>query len=327
MKKRILLPVKIAGSVGLVAFLYARVDRGGLLAALRGVDLRLVVLILALFFFNTLLSSVKWRILLHADGIRVPLPALVVSYLVGTFFNLFLPSNIGGDAYRVYDVARLSDRPAHAFASVFADRLTGFAALVTLGLLAALAAYPLLPDRRLLVPVGAAFAAILFLLWALTQERLLRWGMAATRVDRLARLRDFFDKFMASIRVYRTHPGLLGQVLGLSFLFQGTAVVCIWLMARALHIGAPLLLFFAFVPLISLLEALPISVYGLGVRDAAYVLFFAQAGVQREQALAMALLYVALTLVYALSGGLLFVLRPRPAQPSPRPPASATHNP
>ena len=312
MKKRILLLLKILVSAGLVGWLYSRVEVADILAAFRSVNLWLVGLVFLLFFLNTVISSVKWRILLHADGIKMPLPSLVMSYLVGTFFNLFLPSNIGGDAYRVYDIARFSDRPAHAFASVFADRLSGFVALVTLGALAALGACTLLPDARVLLLALAAFAGILFLIWLLYQERLLRWGMSITRMSRIARVQGFFDKFMDSLRVYRTHPGLLVKVLGISVCFQVTAVVCIWLMARALQIEAPLLLFFAFVPLISLLEALPISVYGLGVRDASYVFFFGFAGVAREQALAMALLYVAVTLIYALSGGIIFVLRPRP---------------
>ena len=71
----------------------------------------------------------KWQIILRADNVHVPLPRLVASYLVGTFFNIFLPSSIGGDAYRIYDVARDSGRSASSFSSVLADRLSGFLAL------------------------------------------------------------------------------------------------------------------------------------------------------------------------------------------------------
>ena len=308
-KRTLLLVLKILVSGSLVAWLYSRVDLGDILSTFRSVSPGLILVILALFFVNTLISSIKWRILLHADGIDVPLWTLLMSYLVGTFFNLFLPSNIGGDAYRIYDVAKLSDRAANAFASVFADRLSGFVALVVLGAAAALGAYRVLPDKTLILFVLLAFGGILLLLWSLTQERLLRWGMKVTRIDRVAPLQRFFDKFMGSIQVYRTHPGLLGKVLGISFCFQFTAIFCIWLIARALQIEASLLLFFAFVPIISLLEALPISVYGLGIRDGSYVFFFGYAGIVEEQALAMAVLYVALTLVYALTGGVIFLFR------------------
>ena len=71
--------------------------------------------------------------------------------------------------------------------------------------------------------------------------------------------------------------------------------------------------FCIFVPLITLGEALPISIFGIGVRDSLYVFFFAQGGASREQALALALVYVLITIVYSLVGGALFLLR-RPAK-------------
>ena len=69
-----------------------------------------------------------------------------------------------------------------------------------------------------------------------------------------------------------------------------------------------------FVPLALLGEALPISIFGIGVRDSLDGFFFAQGGASREQALSMALVYVLITLVYSLFGGGLFLLRRAPAR-------------
>ena len=76
----------------------------------------------------------------------------------------------------------------------------------------------------------------------------------------------------------------------------------------------PFVYFCIFVPLITLGEALPISIFGIGVRDSLYVLFFAQGGASREQALSLALVYVLITIVYSLLGGVLFLLRRAPAR-------------
>ena len=78
---------------------------------------------------NIVLSSLKWRILLLSDQINIPLSKLVVSYVIGSFFNVFLPSTIGGDSYRIYDIMRQSGQGVRTAASVFADRLSGFIAL------------------------------------------------------------------------------------------------------------------------------------------------------------------------------------------------------
>lgn len=314
MKKRIVFLLKFLLSAGLITWLYSHVEVDDMLSIFRSIDYGVAPVIFALLLVNTVISSIKWRILLSADGIDVPLRTLVMSYLVGTFFNLFLPSSIGGDAYRIYDITTYSQHPANAFASVIADRFTGFVAMVALGALAALSAHILLPDKSVLLPVLLAFTGILMLIWALTRERLLRWGMAVTHMGRVARIQGFFDRFMASIQIYRRRPDVLIKVLGISVFFQVTNIVCVSLMARALHIEAPLLLFFVFVPLIDLLVALPISIYGLGVRDLSYVYFFGFAGVGETEALSMALFYVGLTGVYALSGAVIFVLRSRPGQ-------------
>ena len=82
----------------------------------------------------TTLSALKWRLLLLSDHIDIPLIKLVVSYLIAAFFNLFLPSNIGGDSYRIYDIMQKSGRGASTAASVLADRLSGFVALACLSL-------------------------------------------------------------------------------------------------------------------------------------------------------------------------------------------------
>jgi hypothetical protein len=72
------------------------------------------------------------------------------------------------------------------------------------------------------------------------------------------------------------------------------------------------------VPLITLVEALPISIYGIGVRDATYALFFCAVGVPRVEALSMAVAYVMVTLLYALGGGVLFLLRGPGGQGEPQ---------
>ena len=128
MKKRLVLLAKLLVMTGLLAVLYRHVDFAAFRAALAGLKWGWLPLIYALFFLNTTLSSWKWQMLLRADGVRVPLGSLLASYLIGSFFNLFLPSSIGGDSYRVVDASRHGGA-AKSFASVFADRLTGFLAL------------------------------------------------------------------------------------------------------------------------------------------------------------------------------------------------------
>ncbi len=313
--------LKLAVGVGLMTWLYARADLGEFRRVFRSPALWLVVPIYGILFLNTVISALKWRLLLRADGIDIRWGTLVRSYLVATFFNLFLPSSIGGDAYRVYDVARRSSRAAEGFASVFADRLTGFFAVTLWGLLFALVGLSRLPNRRILLVPAAVFAAIALLVALLLQRRLLRWGLRVLRLDRVPGLGGFVEKFLGSIALYRRNAPLLRRALGISLVFQFLAIYGIYLISRLLTLDIPLLYFCVFIPLITLVEALPISIFGLGIRDASYVFFFSQVGVTREAALSLALLYLAVTVVYAAAGGIVFLLRGAPGRAPADPPA------
>lgn len=315
MKRRLATAAKFALSAFLLVLLYRRVDREALSAALASVRLPWLAAFFALLGLNTLLNSLKWRVVLASDGIRLPLRTLFASHLIGSFFNLFLPSTIGGDGYRIWDIGRRSGRTVHAAASVMADRLTGFLALAVYGLVFPFFVRRLLPDWRLMLLPAAAFCGLAGLTFCLWEQRLLR-RMAGRLPGRLGqRITGVLDGLLASLRVYGSDRRTVTAMLLLSFAFQFTAIVAVFCLGRALSLGVPLLPFCFFVPFITLMEMLPITIFGIGLRDTGYVWFMAAVGRSAEDAAALSVLYVAATLLYVASGGILFALRKREERP------------
>lgn len=309
MKKQLGLLAKLAVMAGLLALLYRKVDFADFRAALAGLQWGWLPIIYALLFVNTVLNSWKWGLLLRADGIRMSLGSLICSHLIGTFFNLFLPSSIGGDAYRVVDVGRRAHAGAKSFAAVFAERLMGFLALALWGLLFTAIGWARLPDPRILFLPVVVFVLMGALVFAVIQRT---WLMAVwnfLRLNRARRLDAFLSRFLDSLAGYHADRKLVAVVFVLSLVFQMIAITTIFLISQALNWSVPFIFFCIFVPLITLGEALPISIFGIGVRDSLYVFFFVQGGATREEALAMALVYVLITLVYSLVGGVIFLLR------------------
>lgn len=258
---------------------------------------------------NIVLSSVKWRVLLLSDQIDIPLAKLVVSYVIGGFFNVFLPSTIGGDSYRIYDIMRQSGQGVRTAASVFADRLSGFIALTFLSLIASFFVAikierPLLAALPLVVLAGLFL--VLYLVWRRTP---VLWLLRVARLDRVPKLVLFVETFCATLLRYTKEPGTLVRVMILSFAFQFLLILSVYLMAKAIHASAPFIYFLSFVPLITLMEAVPISVYGIGVRDMGYVFFFQYAGISEVHTRSLAIVFLAVTFCYALLGGLLFLGR------------------
>ena len=299
--------LRILVSAGLIGWLVTRVDLHGVLAAMAAIGPGEVLAILALQFVNTALKSYKWQKLLAADGIHLSHATAFASYMVGTFFSIFLPTSMGGDAVRAVDTARRSGRRVATVTSVAADRLLGFVAIGVMGLmaLASGAASNLRVELRVggtLLYVAVLLAsALVFARRPLELIHRLHFPGFPT-VERVAR------SAARSLDAYRA-SGRLIELMLLSIAAQAIVVVVVYMLAQSLEIEAPLSYFFAIVPLVALVESVPISVYGIGLRDASYVSLLGLLGTPRERSLSLSVLYVALSLLYALLGGVVFAFR------------------
>lgn len=342
-RRRILQGAKVVITALLLIAVYRMID----LAALREQFGHLrtgwpwALAFLALLTLNTVLSAAKWGALLRADGIQLRLRTLVASYLVGSFFNLFLPSSIGGDVYRIADVGRRSHRSANAAASILFDRLTGFLAIALYGVVfyaVALRSGWIRPGlseclqgtvsgearvRGILyaaLPLAAALALAAMLL-LLVRAGWVRQALRLTPRRIRPALEALADKILGSVRAYVRAPRALVASVVISFWFQANVVLAIHALARALHIGLPLAPFWFFVPFISLLEMIPVSIFGLGLRDFGYKAFLLSAGLAAgvptlstepqaaAAAAALAVLYLALTVLYVSVGGFVYLAR------------------
>lgn len=309
MKRWAVLIVRVLVSASLLVLFYRHVsflDVERFSARLR---FDLLPVLFLLLFINTLLSCWKWGLLLKAAGVHQPFGRLLGSYLAGSFLSVFLPSTIGGDLYRTYDIGRLSARPGRSLASTVAERLTGFLALVIIGFVSAVAGFAQHGDKRLVALPVTVFACLAACVWLVYQRRLAERLLQLTGLRRLPRLVAAADRFFEAFVAYRQAPGLFIPVMGLSFLFQFNAIGFVFLLAQALNIPIGFPFFLIFVPLISILEAIPLTIYGMGLREAGYVLFFDAVAVPRYEALSLSLAYVALTLIYAGLGGLVLLWR------------------
>ncbi len=301
---------KLLVSCGLLSFIYRKTPLADIQDVLLHSNLALLAAVYLIFIVNTVLSSLKWKIFLTADNIDIPLPKLVVSYLIGGFFNVFLPSNIGGDSYRIYDIAQKSSEGVRSAISVFADRLTGFFALVCLSLVSSVIVAGFLHNYRFILLPLLVFAALSVMVYMLWSQRPVRQLLAFTRLDRFRFVDKVSTRLLDTFARYRSHPGIVVRVMSISFVFQLLLIIAVYIMAHALGSSAvPFVFFSAFVPLITLMEAVPVSVYGVGIRDMGYVYFFGIAGMPEAYTRSLALLFLLMTLSYALVGGVLFVCR------------------
>jgi uncharacterized protein (TIRG00374 family) len=305
--------LKLAVTIGLYLLVFWWSDLGATLAQLRTAHLGYVMLGVLLYGGGQALSAWRWWLLLAPVGLAVAYARLVGFYFIGMFFNLFLPTIVGGDAVKALLLTRETGAPARATISVFMERNLGLGALL---LIATVAAWQT-PDvalggRSLLtvtVALSAGFVAINAVLLSPHAYRLV--DRLVTRGP-LARLRGRAASLYDAIRPYRSAWRTVAATFGLSLAFQGIVIAVVFLNALALDQVFPLSAVAVFVPLISLAGMLPVSVNGLGVREALYLLLFGRIGASPEVAVSLALLYLAVIFVASLPGGLVYALQRTP---------------
>jgi len=244
-----------------------------------------------------ILSVCLWRLLIPPAS-RVPFGQLLAHYLLGFFWNNFLPTSLGGDAVRALALRSSSGYTDVAVTSVLMARLAGLWSVVLLATTAALfhtarmgwqAALPFL-----LAAIGALVITVggtAFLL-----------GTPMLIVSR--RLPKRLKEWHARLRSYREQPARLLQALGWALAIQLCAVVINMLTARALNLGITPGQLMVSVPLINLAAVLPLSLGGIGVREGSYLYFLGLVGVGTGDAILLGLsVYVLLVLVAASGAG------------------------
>ena len=293
--------MKIAISLGLLVLVLRQVGWQQTWQSIQGATLHYLTAALALALISIVVRAYRWKTLLDALGMSILLPRLAVLYFVGAFFSNFLPTGVGGDVVRVYELARQSDRPAEAIGTVLVDRATGLLILFLMALVSLIFSYRLVTRQIAVAIVLLALVGWGGLVLVIKRDWLEKWGFLRF----IARMRQLEDVYEA---VYACGLKALGRALAVSFVLNVLLIVMNYLIALSLGVRISLWYFLLFIPIISFLLALPVSLSGLGVREGGYVYLFSQAGVAAPLALTMSLVIAAFNLIIGFIGGILYAL-------------------
>ena len=302
MMKTLLWLVKLAVSVGLMAWLVHRVDLAAVMTHLRDVSVPMLVLAPLLMLLQALSSGERWRQVMLGIGVSLPLGWLVRIHWVGAFINLLVPGSVGGDAYRMWQVHKRGVTLGTAVNGVMLERIV---TVLSLTVMVSALLPVLIPD----VPG--------------------QWGfrlLAAASIGGIGGLMvlDRAPQALQGWRIVRGFAGLAEDTrrlflsprraaLPLAWAFIGNANLALVAFVFARGLGADLGVVEALVlvPPVILVTSLPISISGWGTRELAMVTALGLAGVPEDIALTTSILFGLTTLATSLPGGLLWVLNGR----------------
>ena len=251
---------------------------------------------IVIFLAGQVMSAYRWQLLARLNHIGGPYREYLAYYFIGMFTNLFVPGLVGGDAARAVYLGRKENCLGESIASVVADRGIGLVALFWLAAVCAL----LLDSSALpanLVRATLAVGAISFIGW-----------LAAPMLGRLAAsFGGRLGQMASPVLPYLRRPAALIPAIVLSLILQASIAACQYLLALGLGLHIGLATFMLIVPIANVAASLPVTLNGLGVREATYVVLFGMAGVPKIDAIALGLLWFAATMLCGMTGALAFV--------------------
>lgn len=241
------------------------------------------------------LSAWRWMLWTLDKPSAKQLAGFIYGTFLGFFYNLFLPSTVGGDAVKWTALLRHGHSKKRLIFSVVADRGSGAMGIVALGFAGVLYLHytePALLSGSLLL----LFSLLMAVTVAFTGYIMSPWRLSA--IPLLKKLR-FLEELETALK---ERKAILLKSLAWSLLIQVIAYYAMYVLSEGLYLGISLVDFFVYGSVTSLLLILPISLAGFGVTEVSYVFFFTQHGATKEGVLALAAVLNIFKIILGLIG-------------------------
>lgn len=304
---RVIVTFALLGLVFYLADLFSHEGRKLLLDTLKNADLVLLVAAVLIGVVINMVSSLKWYMLTRAQNLGAGYWRIFAYYLIGQFYNMFLPTSVGGDIVRSYELGKFSGRQADSLASVFVERYTGVVTLLVVAAIAVLTQLARFNQSFIIVTLMMFLIGLSLIAWLILDERPYRWlrNAVQTRFAASSKIFDKLDKLQLSIIVYKDQPSTLIVAFLNSLVFYFFAVVNVYITALVFTAEISFLDVLIATPIIMLIMNLPISIGNIGLMEVAYVSVLELLGYGAELGLAIMFLMRLKSVFDAALGGVL----------------------
>lgn len=290
-RRRFNLIIQLVVTIVLIILLLRLINIPDMLSLLKNVNPFYFTFLLALITCDRIFMAYKWYLLLRAKDMSISLFSTIRAYYTATLIGFFLPTTVGGDAVRVFQIYREKKRGADVLSSVVLERMLG---LIASAILAPVTALFLISFFKLNVWSFLVIAGVS--LFLLTTIILISFNnIIVQKIDKNERLSKNFifnklKKLYLSYAEYKNYKGLLCLFLVLSIVEQLAPVIGNYLASCALNLSVPFIYFLLITPLVQLISRIPITFEGLGITEGLLVYFFTLLGLSKTGAFTIGLI-------------------------------------
>ena len=281
--------IRILVSLTLITFLIYKMDFTQSLSILYKSNLMWVFAAILAMVGNVVVSSWRLKYILSIFKLKKSLDYLADLYLIGNFYNNFLPTQMGGDIYKAYKLSKDLKKSGEGTFTIFMDRFSGLVVLFIVGLFGLFIRFGML---------GFIISIILFVVGLYSYSFVL---------NHFSKKIKFVAKFKKANDVFLSHKNKAISVFLTAMVVQIFAIASQLFAFYAVGVDIPIWSALLYFPLITLLGLIP-SINGIGVQDSAFIFFFGTLGILGEQAFAASILYHLMRFSFSLLGGALLLI-------------------
>ncbi|MEO0270754.1 MAG: lysylphosphatidylglycerol synthase transmembrane domain-containing protein [candidate division WOR-3 bacterium] len=295
MNKKIIFLLKLFLTFIILGFIFYKIDIKEFLSIYRKTNLFHIILSIIFYYLAFVFLSIRWKLLLLEHSRNFTVSEIFKIYLLGMLVNTVSPATLGVDVLRGYMIGeKIKSGKSFAFASVLVDRFIGLFGIFSFAPFGILFLKGI-PNSKKLIFISFLFSFLIILLFYISWTDIFEniYKKILSRFP-FTSLRDKFFKLYDSFKIYSKHKKLLILSYFLTIFLQTFFSIQAYFCARAISINLSPLVFIFIIPLINSLNSIPLTISGLGIREAGfYALFSSYFSLETS---------VSLSLLYFISG-------------------------
>jgi uncharacterized protein (TIRG00374 family) len=303
--------VRILVSSLLIGFLVFTVDLAEVMRLFTRTSVPLFLIACVWALIDRFIMIYRWALLLETNEAKLPWYRIGQIHFVSSFLGNFIPFSMAPDVLRSYSVSKHTGDFVQPLSSNIIDRLLGLTSLSLIAcgaLVLSLLLHPLFVSSSVAYSITGATILLSISLSLMCKRDLVEKLFSLLHSLGQNKLVTKIMEVYTGCLTYQNHKSTIAKVLGLCFVNHVGAFLMMYVIALSLNVHLSIFYFFIFIPIISFLNSLPISINAVGVSEAGFVYLFSLAGMSMPEALAMALLGRLATMIATLPGGVIYAM-------------------
>lgn len=309
MKKSVKEILKILITIGLFYYLFkTKVPLNEVIQNVKNLNILYIITIIIFFLLYYLIFSLRWNFLLKAQKIKLSKVRSYLYIIISFFFNNFLPSGLGMDMIRSAYAGGKENFEKALGASIM-ERILGMIGMMLIGITAVFSWKAGFAKLSILY-IGLILLIVLVYCALISLK--VKWAKEKLLSIEFLNLGDSIRKFYRAFKIYKNKRKTILIGIGYSVLVQVVIILINYFIAKGLAIPIPIFALIAYIPIITVISLIPITINGLGLREAAYVHFFCLLNITEGQAMSLSLIFFVTSVLASCVGGIAFVFLKKP---------------